>query len=139
MFMITGQELLSVQLSHLQHMQFILSRADTAAASHALKTRIQEQSVKLDQLETQMQIHFLQRGWDFYDADPLSKWIAGLRFRCRDDSAIAEHLIRLYSDRTIAMTRLRNQWKPDDRNAINLYQKFLDHCAVGIGQMQPFL
>ena len=139
MFMTTGQELLTFQLSAMQHMQHMLSRSGAAASSHALKSRIREQTAKLDQLETQLQIHFLQRGWDFSETDPLTKWLAALRFRRREDSAIAEYLIRLYTSRTVAMIRQYNQIHPDDGSAMNLYQKFLDFCAVGISQLQPFL
>ncbi len=137
--MVTGQEFLYYQLVSVQQMQYVLTLADEADASHALKTSIREQLATLDQLESHLQILSVQRGWDIPDYDPIRKSLTALRFRQRKDSGIAEYLIRLYTDHTVAMMKHFNQWKADDSSIRNLFQKVSDCCAIGIRQMQPFL
>jgi len=137
--MVTGQELLCFEFEILQRMLYILSLAETTASSHALKSKIRERTAKLDQLENQFQILSSQRGWELRELQPLSRKMISIRFRCRNDPSIAEYLIRLYTDITIAALKYYNRWEQDDGSVRSLFQKLLDFCTVGIRQMELFL
>lgn len=137
--MVTAQELLSYELKEIQKTQHILSMAETAAAFHKLKTDIRTQMEELDRLECQVQVLAAQRGWDVADMEPASRWMASIRFRCRKDPAIAEQLIRHYTQSSITLLKLYHRWSRDDDSIRSVFQKYMDCCTVGIRQMQSFL
>ena len=139
MLMVTPQELVLSLMKTLQRMQDILSLSKTAAASQKMKCEIQIQQNHLDQLESQLQILSLQRGWDHSEPEPVSKWMTAFRFRYRKDSSIAEYLIRLYTRSSIVLLKSYNRWSWEDRSVADLFQKFLDRCTICIRQLQPYL
>lgn len=137
--MVTEQEYLSAQVRTMQRMQYLLSLASAAAASHRLISDINAQMAALDQLESRYRILSVQRGWDLPEMEPYDKWLTSLRFRCRKDDRIAEYLIRRYTDDTIALLKLHNRWTLDDPSIKNLFQKYMDSHTVAIRQLQVFL
>ena len=137
--MATGQDFLNIQLLCVQRTQYELTLAVDAAASHALKTNIRELQSALDQLESQLLILCVQRGWDIPELNPIRKLLIKCGFRSRNDADIAEKTIQRYIDATVQMVRVYNSWKPDDKSIQNLFQKVTDYCTVGIRRMLPFL
>ena len=137
--MVTPQELVLSLMKTLQRMQYILTLSKAAAASQKIKSEIQSQQNHLDQLESQLQILSLQRGWDHSEPEPVCKWMTAFRFRYRKDSSIAEYLIRLYTRSSILLLKSYNRWSWEDRSVADLFQKFLDRCTICIRQLQPYL
>ena len=137
--MLSSQKVMTYELKILQKMQQIHTLANALGSSHALKSTIANQMMKLDELESLCQILFAQRGWDISELDPFRKWLNRIRFRYQDDPSIAEALIHLYTDETIEISRCCNRWEQRDTSARNLTQKLLDCCATGIRLMQQFL
>ena len=137
--MLSSQEVITYELKMLQKMQQIHTLANTLAASHALKSLIANQIIRLDELESHLLSLSSQRGWDVPDFPSFMKLLTRLHFRRENDPSIAENLIYSYTDVTIEIRKRYNQWYQNDTAAQNLTQKFLDCCEAGIRQMQQFL
>lgn len=137
--MVTAEEFLGAQLKALYRIQYTLSLADAAAASHSLKSDLLSQLSGLDQLESQLQALSAQLGWELRDMEPIDRWRISMRFHYRSDPKIAQHLINMYMQECIELQKLYNRLKSDGTTVRRLFQKFIDRCTVGIRQMQPFL
>lgn len=137
--MVTAEEFLIAQLKALQRIQYTLTLANSAAASHRMKSDLLSQLSALDQLESQFQTLSAQRGWDVRDMEPVDRWLISLRFHYRKDPRLAQYLIHMYTHNCIGLQKLFNRLETDDTSVRRLFQKFMDRCTVGIRQMQPFL
>lgn len=137
--MVSAEIFLAAQLNTLHRMQYTLTLADSAAASHRLKSDLLSQLSALDQLESQFQILSAQRGWEIQEMDPADRWRISLRFHYRKDPKIAQYLISMYTQGSIGLLKLYNRLESEDVTVRRYFQKFMDHCTVGIRQMQPFL
>lgn len=137
--MVTTLELLSYALRTLQLTQHILSLAANTAASHTLKSILTEQLTELDQIESMLHAVNSQRGWECQELQPASRWLAGIRFRCRNDRDIAEYMIYLHTNHMIRILRCRSNWDKGDSQARIVLQKYLDHTAISIREMFDFL
>lgn len=137
--MITAEQFVSAQQNKLLQIQYILGLAESAAASHTLKSDIRNQIAALDMLENHFQTISLQRGWELSELEPIERLRISIRFRCRNDARIAEYLIRLYNRDSMMLIKLYNRCEQDDSALRNLFQKLMDQYTVGTRQMQQFL
>lgn len=137
--MITAKEFVSAQLKTLQNMQYVLCLAESAAASHRLKSHIKGQITGLDELENHFQNLSMQRGWEITEIEPFRKFLTSASFRPHQDADIAEYLIRRYNRDSIELLKLNNRLEREDAAIRNLFQKLLDQYTIGIRQLHHFL
>lgn len=110
-----------------------------AAASHDLKCCLNAQLAEFDQLESRIQTIAAQRGWDLPELQPADKWSAAFGFRCRKDTKIAEHLIRMHTDYATKLLKTYNRLGAGDIQISDICRRFLDCSISGIRKLQPFL
>lgn len=110
-----------------------------AAASHDLKCCLNVQLTEFDQLESRIQTIAAQRGWDLPELQPADKWSAAFGLRCRKDTKIAEHLIRMHTDYAIRLLKTYNRLGAGDMQIMDIFRRFLDCGSSGIRKLQPFL
>lgn len=137
--MVSAEEFLVAQMKTLHRIQYTLSLASSAAASHRLKSELLGQLSELEQMDTRYQILSTQRGWEIRDMEPADRWQLALRFHYRKDPKIAHYLINMYTQDCIGLLKLYNRLESDDATVRRYFQKFMDQCTVGIRQMQYFL